>query len=425
MRKRWSSAEVYHRHNGTEFYFAAASWSPDGTCLLTADSSRTLRLFNTPPHIFANDDNHAIANTEPLEALVMKRADPIYSTSWYPQMNSQDSATCCFVLATRDHPLLLLDAYNGSVRASYTAIADGDVTTAPHSTAFHPFGTHIYGGMDGKIVIFDVNIQGTNPVSYISTTPTRKSNQGQKGLLSSLATSPTHPTLVLAGSYSKSIAIYDTTCNESVALINGLPGTGTTQAEFGVDGNSLVVANRKSNVIQVFDVRNLASGTPLFEMERNIASTNQRVSFSQSGDGRILVSGDEDGNVHVFDLADSGKLLSCTSGVSRETVGGVAVHPYYCASTLTPAAAAALPENAGCLDSSSNEMDTEKNGDTMNVSSPLQYSYWIATCSGQRRKISVYGNYSDSDSDFDDDMTQSKKQHQTGTSAEISMYQIN
>ncbi|KAJ3031325.1 UNVERIFIED_CONTAM: hypothetical protein HDU68_005067 [Siphonaria sp. JEL0065] len=308
-----------------------------------------------------------------------------------------DPGTCCFVMATRDHPLLLVDAYDGSVRASYTAIADGDVTTAPHSTTFSPSGTHIYGGMDGKIAIFDISIQGANPISYLSTTPTRKSNQGQKGILSHLSTSPIHPSLVLAGSYSKSFAIYDTTCNESVALINGIPGTGVTQVEFGVDGNSIHVASRKSGTIQTFDARKLGSGVAVLEMERD-GFTNQRISFSQSADGRVLVSGDRMGNVCVFDLMDGGKLLTKTS-VSGETVGAAAVHPYYC------------PSSTPIVGSEGMEVDGES----------TKMSYWIGSCSGQRREIRVRGNYCSSDSDSDSEEEDIERKD-TGVSAEINMY---
>ncbi|KAJ3082592.1 hypothetical protein HDU99_002185 [Rhizoclosmatium hyalinum] len=409
MQKRWSTEAHYHITTpGTdEFYFSAGQWSPDGTCLLTLDSSRTVRLFNTPASLF-----DAAADPGPRDAaLVLTRADPIYAAAWAPGMRSADPESCVFALATRDHPLLLIDAYTGLVRGKYTALADGDMTTAPHSLAFSPDGTTLYGGMENKIAVFDINIQGNNPLSYLNTTPTRKSMYGQKGLLSHLSTSPFHPTLLLASSYSKSFAVYDTTCGESVALISGIPGTGVTQAEFSAaDASLILVASRRSNVIQGYDARNLADGAPLFELPRP-GNTNQRIAFSQSPDGKLLVTGDSNGNVLVYDLVEASRSSASSKGndgnmtdigdtttntvlinatkLSDEAVGSAVVHPYY------------YPDS--------------ESGKT---------TYWMAAVTGERRQLSIPGsNYQDSDTDSDME-TDHVETRRTGVSAEINMFQI-
>ncbi|KAJ3065423.1 hypothetical protein HDU98_011210 [Podochytrium sp. JEL0797] len=332
-------------------------------------------------------------------------------------MHSQHRATCCFAVATRDHPLLLLDAYDGSVRASYTAIADGDVTTAPHSTTFSPTGSHLYGGMLNKIAVFDVSIQGTHPVSYIATTPTRKSAHGQKGILSHIHTSPSHPSLLLTGSFNRNFCIYDTTCAEPVSLVTGLIGTGVTQVEFGIrDPNLVLISSRKSTTLQLFDMRYLSESVvePVFELSRN-AYTNQRVGFSQSPCGRFLLSGDADGNVLTFDLSD-GSLIS-TTHVSDETVGGVAVHPYYAMAEATTITAVSGDGSGTVKDAPPASSSHEP---------PPKMTYWVAACSGERREIRVrqpYDSSTSSDSDSSDEETRGIKRT-TGTHAEINLFQF-
>lgn len=48
--------------------------------------------------------------------LQAKEAEPIYECCWYPLMNIQDPATCCFLTSSRDHPVHLWDSNTGEVR---------------------------------------------------------------------------------------------------------------------------------------------------------------------------------------------------------------------------------------------------------------------------------------------------------------------
>lgn len=146
-------------------------------------------------------------------------------------MAAQDPATCCFLVSTRDHPITLHDAFTGKVRCSYSATDHLDQIVAPNCLAFNLDGsklvfrlkdafwilslTHpalcvvrIYCGFDNAIRIFDTLTPGRD-FDLLSTTPSRRSREGQKGLISCIAFNPDRSGLYAAGSFSKTIGLYD------------------------------------------------------------------------------------------------------------------------------------------------------------------------------------------------------------------------
>ena len=56
------------------------------------------------------DGDHQI-----METIQAKEAEPIYECCWYPLMNIQDPASCCFLTSSRDHPVHLWDSNTGEV----------------------------------------------------------------------------------------------------------------------------------------------------------------------------------------------------------------------------------------------------------------------------------------------------------------------
>ncbi|TPX75590.1 hypothetical protein CcCBS67573_g03120, partial [Chytriomyces confervae] len=302
-------------HN-TNYHINSTLFSPDGTCLLLTTSTRSIGILDTPQQLYApplQTGEHDLRNASCV-SVSFHSPEPIYSTAWFPSMRSLEPDSCVIAVASRDHPVQLIDAYSGKVRAAYTAIAKGDVVTAPHSVAFSCDGGTIYAGLEGKIHSFDVSVQGP-PISILSTTPTRKSRLGQKGILSHLSSPPTHPHLLIAGSFSKSVGVYDTQCAETVAVISGaadgggVSGSGVTQVEVLPDGVRVLVASRGTRAMQLFDLRYLGSGGGggqkrrngggrrdefvVGEIERDAVGTNQRLSYSVSGDGRVVCFGDK------------------------------------------------------------------------------------------------------------------------------------
>ncbi|KAI8621618.1 WD40-repeat-containing domain protein [Chytriomyces sp. MP71] len=433
MRERCHFVE----HHPSGVHFAGVAFSPDSTCILASDSRRCLRLFDAPATLFAGTATSRLHSPDPKKpdspfgagpniselapestmlapSLAVKCPENVYSFAWFPFMRSADTATCLFAASIRDHPIQLFDAYSGEVRAAYTA--KGDVVTAPHSIAFSPNGSRVYGGLEGRILAFDLNFQGSNPIAEISTTPTRKSPLGQKGILSCLSTSPYHPNLLLAGSFSKSVGIYDLSCNEPVAIVKaGLIGTGVTQVELLADGNRILVGSRKSRAIQILDIRYLdqqdegirnKSNCIVQEIERD-GMTNQRLGFSASSDGSVLCFGDQGGSLSLYSLIDS--RLVGKARVSNNAVGGTSISPYF--------------QNPN-YQRQQDEQDPDVSMD-VEYGAMLPSKYWVSACTGERSKNRVAAL---SDSDVSDHGEVATGENQgglgKGTSAEIKVFEF-
>ena len=176
------------------------SWSPDGSCLLTAADDNTLRLLNTPDAAFAlgapehssssssggsgertgeqqsaaekeeeddqdeDEDKKALdapgsdASAAPAHgpgpcawacALRVREGAPVYDYAWAPFMRSDEPDTCVFASASRDHPVHLWDAYSGRLRGTFQCIDQYDAVAAAHSLAFAEGGAALLGGGGG------------------------------------------------------------------------------------------------------------------------------------------------------------------------------------------------------------------------------------------------------------------------------------
>ena len=92
--------------SGNDNFLQGCSFSPDGLCVLTSTAGDgNLRLYNT---IFEDnkDDSKNDATDKPIvqdwkSVLTMFAGDIVRSYAWYPQMSSQNPASCCFAATSR------------------------------------------------------------------------------------------------------------------------------------------------------------------------------------------------------------------------------------------------------------------------------------------------------------------------------------
>jgi len=114
----------------------------------------------------------------------------------------------------RDQPLHLFDAYTGELRASYSPYNVLDELESATVTRFHPHGTRLAASgfrLDRTIHVFDTATPGRTPLSILRLGKTRRSSDGQKGLVSALEyTRDGMGKLLVVGTYAPgSIYIYD------------------------------------------------------------------------------------------------------------------------------------------------------------------------------------------------------------------------
>jgi len=213
---------------------------------------------------------------------------------------------------------------------------------------YPPFG-RIYCGFDNAIRVFDTLVPG-HDFELLATTPTRRSKLGQKGLISCLTFNPDRSGLYAAGSFSKTIGLYDEKQSEVLFILKGHTGGVTNvglsfllvllkaelttiprlQLKFSPDGYHLYSGARHDSKIYCWDVRN--TGGILFELERPL-SNNQRLSFDLDPSGRYLVTGNEEGHVTVFDLQEPEsnpptRLVRQYNSLHGDTITSAAFHPF-------------------------------------------------------------------------------------------------
>ena len=172
-----------------------------------------------------------------------------------------------------------------------------DEVVSPVSMAVSQNGSRLYAGFENCVRIFEVASPG-RPAENRATTPSRRSKDGLKGLVSSLAVSP-QPGIFAAGTFSGGIGLYADAQPDLIAQIACPSPSGISQLAFSPDGRELFAASRRDREICVWDLRR--SDRPTVRLARD-ADTNQRVFFDVSADGSCLVSGDQHGKLLIFAL---------------------------------------------------------------------------------------------------------------------------
>ncbi|KAF7803547.1 telomerase Cajal body protein 1 [Senna tora] len=317
---------IYHFHHhfttptNPNNFLKGVKWSPDGSCFLTSSDDNTLRLFTLPESegsIPLDPCSLASENDSFAATLVMGEGESVYDFCWYPYMSASDPVTNVFATTTRDHPIHLWDATSGQLRCTYRAYDAMDEITAAFSIAFNPAGTKIFAGYNKCIRVFDLHRPGRDFESYSTV---KDNKEGQMGIISAMAFSPSHTGMLAMGSYSQSTAIYREDNMELLYVLHGHEG-GITHVQFSRDGNYLYTGGRKDPYIFCWDVRKTVDC-----VYKSSENTNQRILFDIEPSGQHLGTGGQDGLVHIYDLK-TGQWVSCFQAAS-DTVNGFSFHPF-------------------------------------------------------------------------------------------------
>ncbi|KFK28734.1 hypothetical protein AALP_AA7G040000 [Arabis alpina] len=297
-------------------------WSPDGSCFLSSSEDNTLSLFYLPQD---GDDSNGFGVPIPEEdsygaSLLVNEGESVYDFCWYPYMSVSDPLTCVFATTTRDHPIHLWDSSSGELRCTYRAYDAMDEITAAFSIGFNPGGNKIFAGYNSSIRVFDLHRPGRDFGEYSTL---QKNKEGQAGILSTLAFSPTNSGMLAVGSYGQTTGIYKEDNMELLYVLHGQEG-GVTHVQFSKDGNYLYTGGRKDPYILCWDMRK--SVEIVYKLYRATENTNQRVFFDIEPCGRHLGTGGQDGLVHMYDL-QTGNWVSGYQAAS-DTVNAFSFHPY-------------------------------------------------------------------------------------------------
>ena len=365
-------------------FFKSCKWSPNGDRLaLVGGENGILKVVGLSDSVLPPD---APELSSSLSNQVCQ-SDCIYEYAWYPFSNAQLENSSLIVIGARSRPVQLWDAVNGTLRASYQAYDHLERVCAPNSLTFSLDGSQIYCGFDGVIRSFPIDQPGTSSTEYwtkgdkkrnskmsskssksisnaryhnqhayttshsssalLDTTSTEKNENfsfngfnsasseienynmeyGFNGIISTLSTVPSNPYMLIGGSFSGDLAVFDlTTFSQQVSI--QVPYA-VTQVKSSPCGTRLYAAGRNSNAIDCFDLR--MPNQPLWTVQR-LSNTNQRIAFDIDYTGSLLMSGSVDGSLKLWNLCLQATPVAVSiSGMESYEHDGIncaQFHPY-------------------------------------------------------------------------------------------------
>ena len=263
--RRWIRGE-----NAGSNCFRDAKFSGDGTTVITQNADHCLRTFVLPVDLLdANAQSHALSPHSKLQS-----PTPIQSYAIYPHFNLRDPSTTVFLSASSDLPISLNNAlHSETVHAKYPLIDPAtEEYHAPSSLLWTRDGAHFVAGTCNHIYVFDPSRDGSGPLLTHKTAAGKREKKlygsegirGCKGTVSALSISSDG--VLAAGSRERQVALYDHEGSGQCATAfsvavprseNGeATGTGITQIAWSPCGTYLLIAERSSDFIQVYDMRN-------------------------------------------------------------------------------------------------------------------------------------------------------------------------
>jgi len=348
-----------------------ARWCADGSSLLVHCENRAFQLFNFPDNQGTQFSAH--------HKRTFSQSSAVVNFAWYPGASSNNAPAYCFVASVRDCPVKLLDASDGRLRASYPIVDHRERFIAPHNLAFNLTADKLYCGFEDAIEIFDIQQPGEG--DRLPTTPSKKSKDGLKGIISSIAFSSSYDyyaigSLTPSSQAMDNIALYSESNQAAIMPIGGAYSqSGVTQLKFNpTRPHILYAAFRRHDAIYAWDLRSDTS-VPV-KVFRTIPDsrktlTNQKIEFDIDCAGRWLSVGDQNGCISIFDLGDSDELDSeqslaialqnigpkMTFNAHGDVVGCVAFQPLH-SNLLSASGSRHFDEGIGEGDSDSSDGDS-------------------------------------------------------------------
>ncbi|KAF2131517.1 WD40 repeat-like protein [Dothidotthia symphoricarpi CBS 119687] len=327
-----------------------AQLSPDGTCVFTSDYNRTFSVYPIDTDILSETGTRAL---KPYAQFTS--SNPIWAFAANPLFNLNDASSTHVLVSQRDSYINLHNALWDTTRiyesnesqaakttspvnistplTSYKLINHlNEAVTAPLSLVYSHSSAHFFAGSQNAIAIFDLE-HTDNPIHTIKTIPSRNSKlkgggRGFKGYISALSLSPATSTcqagLLAAGARTRYIGIYDPVSGSEITHFS-LPGTldgkklrsenlshvmgdGVSSLKWSPCGKYLYVAERMSDVLLIYDVRNFSLTLGYCVGRR--AATKQKLGFDVwnsgasmydvEGIGHEVWAGGVDGRVRVW-----------------------------------------------------------------------------------------------------------------------------
>ncbi|KAJ2817250.1 hypothetical protein IWW50_006232, partial [Coemansia erecta] len=301
--------------------YRAVEWSPDGTVLAASTDDSTLQLYDLNA-VVTQYAAQLPAPTELRMQTSIAHGGTLLDYAWYPYMSRHDTATCCLIESVREHPTQLRDIHTRRVRASYSAYDSKDVLMSATAVAFSRDAASIHAGYMNHIGRFDVQRPGL-PVELEPTSPSRRSRDGMKGIVSCVAPGAS---ALACGSFGGHVGLYSAGTAMCVWRVpDEYRGGGVTDLRWAPNDVHLWAGSRQSRFLVAWDIRDLRG--PWAVIPR-AGLTQQRMHFDFDATGKYLIAGQTDGRIefHNVEAPDSDPVSVQAHG---DLVAGISAHPYY------------------------------------------------------------------------------------------------
>ncbi|KAL9059052.1 MAG: hypothetical protein Q9162_001440 [Coniocarpon cinnabarinum] len=325
-------------------YYKSVQWTDDGSALLVEAES-----------LFVNPEDSSNTNVLPSpQPLTPTFSYTLPTSPWaytpHPQFSLHYPNAALTLLALRDHPMQLIDLSNPSsskeshINSSSHAFCfrkpEQDDLITPRSVIFTSPTTFVAGGQN-LLATFDLNRPG-DPVVVVKTAPGRKYRgkyvfSGPLGQVSALSLAPAEgeestSSVLAVGTIMGDVGLLPRAGREKAftsfsvrpdAEAYDIAGDGVMTLKWSLCGTYIYVAERKSNGILIYDVRNARRCIAACIGRR--AMTNQCMEFDVVGS--TVLAGGTDGCVRVWnDAARKGERVEAddTWKFSENVVGCLA-----------------------------------------------------------------------------------------------------
>lgn len=296
-------------HDDTNF-FLDAQWSADGTSIVTLNNDESLRAFVLPPELLdpAQQPHNLISHS------TLSSATRVQSYTLYPRFNLNDSSTTLILSSASDLPLRLTNAlHSGYIHATYSHIhPTTEAFIASNSLTFIGNGSHFASGSQGSVSVFDASRDGEGPVITHRTKPKNPADAATSMRDSGkiLALSESCDGFLAAGSSNCTVGIFSKSghgpCETAFCVASSSDeelqraGSGITSLAWTPNGQYLLVAERQSDGVHVYDVRYQLRRLAWLSGRR--ADTTQRLGIDivPTADGCEVWAGGTDGFVRMW-----------------------------------------------------------------------------------------------------------------------------
>lgn len=290
--------EGYQRSN----LFRAAKFSPDGSTIITHNEDQCLRSFIVPegeteqPHDLKPQSKFASPSN-------------IQAFDIYPGFDIEDADSTLVLCGSADTPITLRNILTfDEPEASY--LFENPTTEehrSPRSLAFSLDGKYFIVGSYNHIAVFDTAQKIRQPISSLNLRPRKGTLQldswsfTRKSIVSALSISTDG--LLAAGTLEREVGLYERqgqgSCNLTFGIYDGA-GTGITGLKWTPCGRYLVVAERQSDEMQVYDIRQTQQKVSTLVGRKAMTSQKLGVDVIHTPTGYEVWAGGTDGCVRMW-----------------------------------------------------------------------------------------------------------------------------